>query len=186
MCGCDTTKGAPVHAVGSEADGAAEHQAVSRLFYGPVGKNRAVEDLFRDVWVGGDDDSCLAEAEGHEPLGVEPVGNGCELAVSEARHEVHAPNEWEASWSWYDGVGPFRRGSPPLLSPCWATWVGPVEESRGEPCEKEKECEAQDVLSVGRGVAFCEEGKDPEVVCGCSHSMNMKWKGRGEKRSELK
>lgn len=95
MSGGDPPQSPPVDAVGSEADRPVEHQAVRRLLHWPVGEHRAVENLLRDVRVASDDDTRLAEAEGHEPPGSAGRRGGGDAAVGEGRHEAHAAEQRE-------------------------------------------------------------------------------------------
>lgn len=72
--GCDAAEEAPVGAVGSEADGAAEHEALSRLLDRAVGEVRGRQDLFGEFGVGRHHRRRASEAESHELVGV--VGGG--------------------------------------------------------------------------------------------------------------
>lgn len=105
MGGGNSTQGAPVDAVRSEPDGPVEHQAVGGLFDGAVGEDGAVENLTCHVRVARDDDSGLAEGEGHEAFGVAGAGHGGDFAVGQGGHEGHAADERQASGAGNYGLG---------------------------------------------------------------------------------
>lgn len=142
VVGGNPAKGPPVDAIGSEAYGAVEHEAVGGFFNGPVGKGRAVEDVLGDVGVARDDHARLADAEGHEARGAAATGLSGELPVGEAGHEANAAEHREASGPWnYERITVIE-----LLDDLWikvaapsrAAWEGPVEKGCGEPHEQQE------------------------------------------------
>ncbi|KAF7840019.1 hypothetical protein G2W53_008501 [Senna tora] len=110
----DSPEETPVGAVGSEADGSAEHEALSRLFERAVGEMRGGEDLTRGGGVGGDDErGGEAESESHEVVsgGTSP-SQGSQGAVSQAAGEGEKSNEEEGEKDGKEeSVGVLRKSS---------------------------------------------------------------------------
>lgn len=79
--GADASEGTPVISVWSEPNSPVEHEPVSRLFHRTGGEDGTVEDLLGDVMVACDDETCLTQAESHQPLCLEELSCFGELVV---------------------------------------------------------------------------------------------------------
>lgn len=139
MAGGDAPERTPVGSVLGEADGAVEHEAVGGVVERAVGERRVVEDLLGHVRVGRDDGADGAERQRHEPLGPRLarrlVG---QRAVRQPGHEAEAADDGEPSRPRECHRLRALAPCPPVLAPCRATWVSPVEQGRACPC---KACE---------------------------------------------
>ncbi|GJN30214.1 hypothetical protein PR202_gb18503 [Eleusine coracana subsp. coracana] len=142
----DAPERAPVRPVLREPDGAVEHEPVRRVVRRPVSERRVVEDRLGHVGVGRDHRADRAQRQRHQPLGARParrlVG---QRAVRQPGHEAQAADHGEP-------FGPRDRRRrralapcPPVLAPCRATWVSPVQQGRACPC---KACEEGDVTQA--------------------------------------
>lgn len=123
----------PVRAVRREADGAAKHQALSRLLQRPVREVRGGQYFSGGVGIGGHDEGCRAEAESHELCLVSAPGHGSQGSVSQAPAQgEYAPEDGKPT-------GPTDGG--------WASPVPPVlpcnAAGRKGPREKPKRHESQ-------------------------------------------
>lgn len=83
----NSSEEAPVCPVGSEANGAAEHEALGRLFDGTIGEVRGGEDFTSCVRIRSDDNGSGAEAESHELGSSSRESHGSERAVSQRASE---------------------------------------------------------------------------------------------------
>jgi hypothetical protein len=160
----DAPERAPVRAVLGEANGAVEHEAVGGVVERTVGERRAVEDLLGHVRVGRDDGADGAERHRHEPLGPRParrlVG---QRAVRQAGHEAEAADDREPSRPWDRRRLRARPPCPPVLAPCRATWVSPVEQGRACPCKTCEDGEVSEASGYGGNVVpvlLAGDGRD--------------------------
>ena len=168
--GRDAAERAPVGAVRGEADGAVEEEPVRGLLDGAVGEGGAGEQLPRDVGVGGDHHTGLAQRERHEPApaGLR-LGRRRELAVRQAGHERHAAEHGQPPGPRYGGgaddaqaAGPPR---PPVPPPGGAARGRPVQERRDDAGHDEDRREAEQAVRVA---AFGGQGEvqQPAAVLG--------------------